>query len=373
MAITTRRQDVKLEPADIESDSLKPVVVWAWAGGILFAIGAWVMVRWLFSADFARTPSGPTPVPTFMKVGIVIATVLGVVASVVIFYRFVFRPWRREGRLSADGLLILAMTGMVWIDPFAAGWGIPFAYNSWIPNRGSWTAGIPLITNPMAANLAEPPNHFYLWYPFLMVIAANAVMRLWKRRYPRTSNLRLAMVALGFMIAMDFVLEITLMRLGYYVYLYGPSKFTLFHDHYYRMPLFEPIGAALVFWIPAMLRYFKNDKGQTYVERGIDQVRVSTRSKTMLRFLALFAIVNLGYIATYEIPVIFLSQHTDEIPADIQRRSYFLNQMCGEGTGYACPSQGVPLPTRNSGHLNTDGEFVPGKVGYPGGVPFQRE
>src|SRR5438309_6507979 len=57
-------------------------------------------------------------------------------------------------------------------------------------------------------------------------------------------------------------------------------------------------GAGVVmpsFWTAcAFLRYFRSDRGETLAERGVDDIRLSGKFRTGLRFLALTGFVNLA-------------------------------------------------------------------------------
>ena len=361
----------------LEETRVRPVVGWAVVGGLMTAFVVYLMLRWILSDDFRPTPPGPTPVPTYMKAGIVFIALFGFAMTGFLLYRFVLVPWRNERRLTFDGRLIFALMGLFWIDPFALGWGLPYSYNAWVPNRGNWMGGVPLVINPTASRFAEPffvlILSVYIWQCFACVAIANMAMRWVKRHKPSASNFQILYRSLLALIVFDFLIECVGLRLGYYVFTSSPKWLTLWSDHYYRVPIYEPVCAALLFWSIACIRYFKDDKGVSRVDRGIEQVRLSSKSQTAVRFLALYGACCVIYLATYMIPMIAITQHGDDIPEDIRSRSYFVSQLCGEGTTYACPGQGIPIPTLNSAHLNPDGQLVPGKAKYPGDVPFQRK
>ena len=64
----------------------------------------------------------------------------------------------------------------------------------------------------------------------------------------------------------------------------------------------------------------------------------------------------------YIIPTNAIALHGDTWPKDTLKRSYFTNGLCGDGTDYACPSQGAPIPRPKSAHLDPAGHLVPGEI-----------
>src|SRR5262249_3376473 len=62
---------------------------------------------------------------------------------------------------------------------------------------------------------------------------------------------------------------------------------SLFADSYHKFPFHEMPTVGLLFGLPAALRYYKNDAGETLVERGIGKLRLSVPKKAALRLLAL--------------------------------------------------------------------------------------
>jgi hypothetical protein len=111
----------------------------------------------------------------------------------------------------------------------------------------------------------------------------------------------------------------------------------------------------------ALIRFYMNDRGETIVERGIDRVRTSVRTKTAVRFLALSGVMNLPYLFTYNLPMGYWALNQSTWPAEVQQRSYYTYGVRGPGTDYACSGPGVPIPKANKslsvgpdGQLNSD-------------------
>ena len=77
------------------------------------------------------------------------------------------------------------------------------------------------------------------------------------------------------------------------------------------------------------LRYFRDDKGQTFVEKGIDNLGYSAGRKKLVTFLALAGLIQPWFLIAYYLPYTLFVIHSDTFPA---YPSYMRAEMCGEGT-----------------------------------------
>src|SRR5262245_31846568 len=103
-----------------EADRVRPIVGWAWVGAAFIAVEVWVMGRWILSGP-VRTPAGPSHVPANIKIGAAILQVAFPLLALFVVYRFVVRPWRRDRRLSLDGILVIVISPLLlyWQDPLS--------------------------------------------------------------------------------------------------------------------------------------------------------------------------------------------------------------------------------------------------------------
>jgi hypothetical protein len=309
----------------------KPVKVWALLGGVILAFQIFIWAKWITGPNFKRVPTGATNPPTAMKVTIWTFLILGFFAAAYALWRFVIAPWRREGRLSLDGMLCLSFLLAYFQDPLFNYSGTWLTYNSYMPNMGSWLSEIPgsLAAAHPGAQFAESP----LWVAPLFVytllpvcILINWVMRRAKARWPGISKLRLFVVAWAFAAVFTLVLEAAvLMPMGFYTYAGADGSLSVNPSHYYKYPIYEAVvwGALWAAW--GCLRYFRNDRGETLAERGIEHVNASPAQKTGLRFLAVFGAVSVAFLCIYNIPAQDFATHAQAFPRDVQNRSYFLN------------------------------------------------
>lgn len=87
---------------------VKPVRIWAAIGGAILAFQLYVWIRWITGPNFERVPTGPSDPPMFMKAILMTWTGVIVVGLPASLYYFIIRPWRRERRITLDGMLLVA-------------------------------------------------------------------------------------------------------------------------------------------------------------------------------------------------------------------------------------------------------------------------
>jgi hypothetical protein len=250
--------------------------------------------------------------------------------------------------ITTDGLMCLMFLALMFYDPLENYFAQYLTYNSYLVNFGSWVTSVPgwssfgkpgqMLVEPI---IFSPAN--YVVAPLLAVMAGCWLMERVKSRWPGIGKVRLVAALFGAMLVSWPVLEGGLyMPLGFFTFAGGTLSF--FPDAYHKYPLQQVLFAAVFLTLFTMLRYFKNDQGQTIVERGVDRLHVGIRRKALLRFLALVAIGNLIYLVGYDGPIALWTRATAGAwPADVQRRSYFTDYLCGEGTNRVCP-QAVHRP-----------------------------
>ena len=353
-----------------------PVAWWAVLGlcFLLFALYLWV--RWVVSGDFKPVPEGPTPIPTWMLISIRTVEVGSVLGFLWVGWRYIVRPWRVNGRLGWDGLFTLAC-GTLWWQDFLQNYGqVHSVWNAHMINFGSWFQFIPGWMSPNASKMAESPLFAGTWYfaiLMLLVVGTNKLMWKAKARWPRLGAGQMFLIAVLIGAVMDAILDPLYVRLGLYTWAGALKSWTLWYGHYYAFPLYEIPTIALWFGATAWIRFARDDKGLSFVERGIDRIRVGgAKTKTFIRFLALTAIVNVLFLVFYNLPLGLVSLHSTW-SRDDQSRSYFTEGMCGPGTTYACPSSSVPVSYPGTVHLSPNGKLVvPRGARLPVEVPWQR-
>jgi hypothetical protein len=287
--------------------------------------------------------------------------------ALVVIWHFVIRPWRRDGGLTSDGMMVIAWATMWAIqDPWVSYSQSAITYNAAAINLGCPQCHVPGWLSNKA--LAEPivwGLGCYIAPMFLATILACKLMGWARGRYPRLGTFGTVMVAIVSMGVSDVILECFWTRTGVYTYGGANPKLSFFGGTYYKYPIWVGVIWGIAWGTIASIRFFKDDKGRTVVERGIDSVKVSARGKQILRLLAFIGVMNACFAFMYNVPVQYFSLHASAFPADLMKRPYLLGGVCGPGTKYACPDARIPIPRGStSARVTPAGTFV-----APRGLP----
>jgi len=354
---------------------------WALLGALLIAGQIWIFTRWLLSDDLRNIPPGDTPVPTWMKVTLVVSIAAAIVVAAWLMWRWVIKPWRRTGQLTTLGAFGIATWTMFWQDPLQNQITPWFSWNHWMPNVGSWANQIPGIEQPNATGLGDPiyltATGFVVFY-FGSAIFACWVMDKVRQRRPGIGTPWLVLASIVCCTLLLMVVELLWMRAGGYVYPASYDSLTLFSGHYYQIPIYEIVIDGIIAASMSWIVYFRNDKGETVVERGITDLKVSTRRKNVMRILAFAVAANLSF-AMYDLTLQPFVHASHNWPSDVTKRSYFSDAYCGTGSAsyravnMACWSDDLPLPTKNSAVVTREGKLVPGGNPIPRPVPISKD
>ncbi|WP_370501042.1 spirocyclase AveC family protein [Mycolicibacterium sp. jd] len=345
-----------------------PVQVWAVIGGLVLAFIVFIWAKWVVGPYFTPVPAGPSEQPQWMSVLQAVWQPLFAVLALWMVYHFLVKPWRRDGRPSTDGLLIVAIGLLFFQDPISSFTGHWFTYNMNLFQYGSWVNEIPgwMAYGAPGANVGEPlvfTGAVYIWAFFGMTLIGCAVMRATSRRWPRLGKPSLIAMCFSTLFVADVVLEgFIWLPLGFLSYPGG--HWNLFAGTWHQYPIHEAIFAGALFTGLACLRHFTNDRGETFADRGLEKLKVRGGVKTLLKFLAFVGATQAIMMVTYNIPVATLiASNPAEWPQSVQERSYFTNGICGAGATRLCPQPGIPTVS------NGDVEIGPGGVAnIPGGV-----
>lgn len=320
-----------------------PLHVFAGIGAVLALIEVYLLVRWVTGPNFVSVPYGPSEPPTWMKIFVHLCETVFWVAAAVVIYKVVVQPWRRERRIGFDGLLVISAMLCSVYDPLQSYFHTWFGYNSYYVNRGTAMTEIPgwqTAGEPHSA-LAWPILFIPPLYAVLFLgIAAlcNTLMRRAKSRWPGINFFGLAAIAFATVFVMDLLIEgQVLMRLG--AYEETGWSFSWLDSTYSHDPIRNIVAFSFVFTFAALLRYYRNDRGETFVERGASRVGGSPAKVTGLRFLAVLTATMGCLVIGYHIPIAITTLISPNAAwhDGMVSSSFLNNHMCGAGTDRACP------------------------------------
>ena len=353
----------------------RAITWWAGLGFVFLAFACYLIIAWIAAGEPARVEPGPTPLPTWMKI-LLETQQWGLFAGMVALIWFkAIRPRLRTGSVPFDGLMVLAFALMWWSDPLYNYFTPGFNYNAYFINLGSWVGHVPGWMSPNPTEIPQP----LFWLPgvytcafFLMVVIVNWIFRKTRERWPTISPISMCLIAFLPMMIVGTLWEAAFMVMGSHSYASGIYEVTLNAGHYYGFPVYQGITASLLYTTWGALRYFKDDRGRSVAERGIDQMRVSNRAKGWLRFFAVSGAITGIFFAFYHIPNAMIALRGDAWPQDVQKRSYFVTEMCGSHSNVACPDPHLPFPRgKQSIKIGPDGRLiVPPGVTVPVAPPL---
>ena len=342
--------------------TIRPGLWFAAFGAGCVGFQLYLHTRWVLSRDFRPIPTGVTPVSTAMKIAVRTTESAAVMSILLTLYFVVWRPYRREGRLTLNGTLVLAGYFMYWQDPLFDYLGHFFNYSSYTINVGSWARYIPGWTSPNPQNIPQP-----LWgLCFYFVIApggailGSKVLHRWQERNPRMSTGRMFAAAVPVLAAATVALEVVWLHIGMYHYGGAPhGNWTILRGRFFQLPLSQCLINPFFMLCFISVRYFVNDRGECLADRGTHGLGLSPRQLSMVRFLGCVGAMNLAFMLGYSIPVQLVAVHAGQWPREIQERSYFTTGLCGAGTTYACGGAQLPIPRPGRTlHVDPDGHLV---------------
>lgn len=329
-------------PNPVDTPRITPVKAWAFIGLAFTVLQLYVYIRWVASPDFHHPQTGTDPVPGIVKFWawfVQIATLIAIGVAIL----WVVRQVRRERRLTFDGILLIAWFSVMWQDPVLNYIRPTFFYNSYLISFGSWVEYVPGWISPNGGNLPSPllMSGFGYLSCLLFSIGITAAMRQAKRLRPSMGVLGLVTVAMVTAFFMDLAYEVFMVRTSLYAYSGAVHSLSLWGGERYQFPLYESLFWGFVWASTGVLRYFRDDKGRSVVERGAESLAVSQRTKTVWRTFAVIGFLNTMYVI-FNIAINFAALQIDSTPKGYP--TYLRNDMCGAGTQYACPGPEVPIP-----------------------------
>lgn len=339
----------------------KPVKLWAGIGTVSMAVILSSLARWINSPDFRATPHGPDRFTGWHADAIQVIQIVLFASAAWLIWSYLVRPLIRERTLAFDGMLIIAGCFAGFFETFGSMFNVSLVYNTHLWNFGSWAQFIPGWRTPNAETLVMPILFvfaMYIWFVAGFVFLGCWILGRLQARYPTKSTMTLVTALFGICFALDFAFEFVILRTEIYAYAGIPHDLSLWHGKYYQYPVHSALLGATVLTGLSAFRYFRDDTGLTFAQRGVNDLAIPRQARRFVSTLAVIGFAHFWVVVGYFVPFnLFVALQADTAPA---LPSYMRDGMCGEGTDYACPSEYVPVPTGgDSLHVRPDDPRLP--------------
>ncbi|GAA5164863.1 spirocyclase AveC family protein [Pseudonocardia eucalypti] len=319
--------------------------LWILHGAAWLALMIYVWTAWVVSGDFRTNTTGRGSEPDWYVALIRGWEVFALVVSLVILWWFVVRPKLRTGRFGFDALFFLGCMALCFQEPWI-NWTAPqFLYSTTSINFGSWTAHIPGWTSPNSelVPLSLWALSAYFWLVGIPAYAGSRFMRRLRTRNAGLSNLRLVGYTYLAFCVFDVLLESFITRTQLFSYGSTVPALTLWAGTDHQFPIYETISWAGTYTVLASLHFFRDDRGRSLPERGIDKLRITSgRLRTFAQFLAIMGACQAGMLFTYNIPYAYWGMHA-VMAEPFVAREWRTAGVCGPKTAYDCPAPNLPI------------------------------
>jgi len=322
--------------------------LWAGIGLLSLLFATYCFIDWIASGNYMPRGIGTDEPTSGQKAFAIFSHALNIGACMWVYWHFVVKPWRADGRVSDDGIFVMAMHAM-WFpyDLFINSFVPTFIYSSWGPVLGGWMANVPTTLTPNAEFLPATPlvsAFAYPWSIFFPAVIACSFVKKWQARYPQRSYLTHFALIYAFL----FVFGLQELVSVYFQFMAFPTvigSLTLFPGEVYQLPVYETAFYSLMMVIFAAFRYFRDERGLTVVERSVDEITRTPRQRFIYRFLAVHGFCVAVFLLSYNIPEALVSMHSDTYAKDLP--SFLNNDVCGTPRSGDVPcirSGEMPLP-----------------------------
>ena len=272
---------------------VKPVHIWATVGGAILAFQLYVWIRWITGPNFVRVPAGPSDPPTLMKIVLVTWTTVIVRRPagrhLLLHHQAVAAGAANHARRHAAGGFGL----LFFQDPLLNYFNTWCTYNTWMWNRGSWVQDIPgwVSSGKPGRMMAEPLLMNAPGYSYGVLLCT--MLGCWVMRKPSALAEHRNLGLLG-------VCRVRLLLRPRHRGalpdadgpLHVPRRHPVSVDQCRHLLPVADLRRADVGRRPGRLcslRYFTDDRGRTFVERGLERVQGGFVRQQSIRFLAIFA------------------------------------------------------------------------------------
>ena len=344
MSITSERVFPTAGRSDASLVKMWMVVGACW---LLLAIYAWG--SWIFGPDFKPNTIGRDAASDGYVIWVRCVEVGSVILALIQVWYFIVRPKLRTGRFSFDGLFFIACWTLYLQEPWLNYNSPQFLYTTVSYNMGSWLNYIPGWNSPNAELITVGSIIWFTAYLNLVALwayAGGSFMRWLKGKKPDISNLGLLLTTFVVFIPFDLALEQIILRTELFNYASTVPELTIWAGEIYQFPIYEVFSwcACLTAW--SAVYYFRNDKGETFAERGISHLKFpSAGTKTFARLLVIMGFCHTSFLFLYNMPYFYWSTKGGAYPPFAE---YRIGGLCGPETNFDCPTLEAPVPKKAS-------------------------
>ena len=244
----------------------------------VFVLMMWTLIGWMADGPHQitryRTGEGLDYVASKTAEGIVL------VLSAVVLVKVV-RDCRRERRfLTFDVMFLICGASLFWVNGSSNFLAPYLTYSSHLVNLNDPCGHIPAVVNPDCGRIPNPVILIGGIETFLIPGACMvfcAVAHRLRARFPGLSRARTAFLVAGLGSVAAVANEFIVIPAHIWTYPGSPISLELGGPGW-MYPIFpEFIGYGLLIGFPAVMRYFRDDHGRTFVERGMDHYRPGLR------------------------------------------------------------------------------------------------
>jgi len=236
-----------------------------------------------------------------------------VILSIYVIVKVV-RGCRQQRKLfTFDVLFCLTGFSMLWASSMVNFFTPMFTFSSNLVNLNDVCGHIPFVVNEDCGRVPNPVLFIGLFETFGLLGIAMLLGTLATRirgRWPSVRNTQL----FGFFLlgGMIIVLLEPLLIIPLHLWTYPGTPISIeLGGTAWRYPLFpEILCFGFMLGIPAALRFFRDDRGQTFVERDLE--RYSPKVRTLVAGLALYTFAQIAVIGCATIPLWPLAFHQRE-------------------------------------------------------------
>ncbi|QCX73884.1 hypothetical protein C9F11_00905 [Streptomyces sp. YIM 121038] len=298
-----------------------PVTAWAAVGTVFLAAEAWVMVRWAVT-DARWFPSGDyglSPTRRVVAGAFQILSIAGVLASV---------GWPvvrsiRQRALTIEARVLLGYLSAFWLMPVVNYTSHAAGYSKYLIGTTDWGSFIPGWHGP------DPDTHpvplFVGWFALAEVMMWTLptvwVLGAAVRGRPQLSGPRLALLAFVTALAAELVLEPIMVFTGGYVYVTAVPELTLFAGHWYQLPSYAMVVAALVYgMIPGLIcHYHRHHERGAPVLRGTGGLSPAARPwVATLAVIGTAQVCFLALVVSYAVIPLLGGEPATDLPAHLR-------------------------------------------------------